>query len=99
MSLSRVKTWARNEILLSTDLNAEFNNILQNGSSLVFPLSADLDVGSKLLINTGLQTPSQLHDSILTMDKFSNSLPVAIASIGSTKTTPPCAGSCLRPSD
>ena len=87
MSLSRVKTWARNEILLSTDLNAEFNNILQNGSSLVFPLSADLDVGSKLLINTGLQTPSQLHDSILTMDKFSNSLPVAIASIGSTKTT------------
>ena len=43
MSLSRVKTWNRNEILLSTDLNAEFNNILQNGSSLVFPLSADLD--------------------------------------------------------
>ena len=87
MSLSRVKTWNRNEILLSTDLNAEFNNILQNGSSLVFPLSSDLDVGSKLLLNTGLQTPSQLHDAILTMDKFSNSLPVAIASIGSTKTT------------
>jgi len=87
MALSRIKTWARNEILLSTDLNAEFNNILQNGSSLVFPLSNDLDVGSKLLINTGLQTPSQLHDSILTMDKFSNSLPVAIASIGSSKIT------------
>ena len=87
MSLSRVHTWARNEILLSTDLNAEFNNILQNGSTLVFPLSNDLDVGSKLLINTGLQNPSQLHDAILTMDKFSNSLSVAIASIGSTKTT------------
>ena len=87
MSLSRVKTWNRNEILLSTDLNAEFNNILQNGSTLVFPLSNDLDVGSKLLINTGLQNPSQLHNAILTMDKFSNSLPVAIASIGSTKTT------------
>ena len=56
MSLSRVHTWARNEILLSTDLNAEFNNILSNGSSLVFPLSTDLDVGSKLLLNTGLQT-------------------------------------------
>jgi len=87
VSLSRVKTWNRNEILLSTDLNAEFNNILQNGSSLVFPLSADLDVGSKLLINTGLQSPSQLHDAILTMDKFSNSLTAALASIGSTKTT------------
>ena len=37
MSLSCIKTWNRNEILLSTDLNAEFNNILQNGSSLVFP--------------------------------------------------------------
>lgn len=87
MSLSRVKTWNRNEILLSTDLNAEFNNILQNGSTLVFPLSNDLDVGSKLLINTGLQNPSQLHDAILSMDKFSNSLPVAIASIGSSKIT------------
>ena len=87
MSLSRIKTWQRNEILLSSDLNAEFNNILQNGSTLVFPLNSDLDVGSKLLINTGLQNPSQLHDAILSMDKFSNSLPVAIASIGSTKTT------------
>jgi len=87
VSLSRVHTWARNEILLSTDLNAEFNNILSNGSSLVFPLSTDLDVGSKLLINTGLQNPSQLHDAILSMDKFSNSLPVAIASIGSSKIT------------
>ncbi len=44
-------------------------------------------MGSKLLINTGLQNPSQLHDAILSMDKFSNSLPVAIASIGSSKIT------------
>lgn len=87
MSLSRVKTWNRNEILLSTDLNAEFNNILQNGADVVFPLSNDLDVGSKLLINTGLSSPSQLHGSIQTMDKYSFSLTTAIASIGSTKMT------------
>lgn len=87
MSLSRVKTWARNEILLSSDLNAEFNNILQNGADVVFPLSNDLDVGSKLLINTGLDSPSQLHGSIQTMDKYSFSLSSAIAGIGSTKMT------------
>lgn len=87
MSLSRIKTWARNEILLSSDLNAEFNNVLQNGVDVVFPLSNDLDVGSKLLINTGLDSPSQLHGSIQTMDKYSFSLSAAIAGIGSTKMT------------
>lgn len=42
MALSRVKVWG-NEILTAADLNAEFNNIINNASSLVSPLSGSLD--------------------------------------------------------
>lgn len=42
MALSRVKVWG-NEILYPTDLNAEFQNIIDNASSLISPLSGSLD--------------------------------------------------------
>lgn len=42
MALSRVKVWG-NEILTAADLNAEFNNIINNASSLISPLSGSLD--------------------------------------------------------
>src|SRR3990167_3863191 len=42
MALSRVKTWG-SETLSSADINAEFNNIINNASSLVSPLSGGLD--------------------------------------------------------
>lgn len=42
MALSRIKVWG-NEILTATDLNAEFNNIINNASSLISPLSGSLD--------------------------------------------------------
>ena len=44
MALSRVKTWTT-EILQFADLNAEFDNILNNALSLISPLTADLDCG------------------------------------------------------
>lgn len=88
MSLARLKVWKRNETLLSTDLNAEFDNIIQNAGDATFPLSSDLEVGSKLLINTGFQSPLQLHDGVHAIEgKYSSSLPVAIASIGSSRIT------------
>ena len=34
MALSRVKTWSSGETLTASDLNAEFNNILNNPVSL-----------------------------------------------------------------
>jgi hypothetical protein len=43
MALSRVKSWADGEVLTASDLNAEFNNILNNASSLISPLSGALD--------------------------------------------------------
>lgn len=35
MSLARVKTWISGEVLTASDLNAEFNNILNNPGSLI----------------------------------------------------------------
>ena len=42
MALSRVKVWSA-EVLTAADLNAEFNNIINNATSLISPLSAGLD--------------------------------------------------------
>lgn len=42
MALSRVKVWG-SEILYPADLNAEFQNIIDNASSLISPLSGSLD--------------------------------------------------------
>src|SRR3989304_4252040 len=41
MSLSRVKNWIA-EVLSSSDLNAEFNNILNNPGSLITPITFSL---------------------------------------------------------
>lgn len=42
MALARIKVWG-NEILTAADLNAEFNNILNNAASLISPLGGALD--------------------------------------------------------
>ena len=49
MSLSRVKTWIAGETLSASDLNSEFNNILNNPVSLISPLTAALDIDGQTL--------------------------------------------------
>ena len=49
MALGRVKTWI-SEILTAADLNAEFNNILNNATSLISPATAAWDMDGKELI-------------------------------------------------
>ena len=44
MALSRVKTWGQEE-LTYPDLNAEFNNILNNATTLISPMTANLAMG------------------------------------------------------
>lgn len=44
MALSRVKVWIAGEVLTASDLNAEFNNILNNPVSLISPFTAALDL-------------------------------------------------------
>ena len=43
MALARVKVWSTAETLTASDLNSEFNNIINNASSLISPLSGSLD--------------------------------------------------------
>ena len=61
MALSRVKTWVA-EVLYSADLNAEFNNIIDNQMSYISPVTAAFDMdGFELILDAG-------GNSSITMD-------------------------------
>lgn len=49
MALSRVKSWISGEVLTASDLNAEFNSILNNPVSLISPLTGALDFDGVVL--------------------------------------------------
>lgn len=55
MAVSRVKTWA-SEVLSASDLNAEFDNLINNALSLISPLTGNLACGGNLI--TGLSLGS-----------------------------------------
>lgn len=69
MALSRIKTWIA-EILYAADLNAEFNNILNNALSLISPLTGNLDAGANRLTNVG--APTALTDAFRLTDHIHN---------------------------
>lgn len=56
MALSRVKSWIANEVLTAADLNAEFNNILNNALSLISPLTGNLNANLRSITNLLLET-------------------------------------------
>lgn len=45
MAISRAHTWAAGEVLLASDLNSEFNNIINNGADLVSPFTKAISMG------------------------------------------------------
>ncbi len=49
MSVSRIKNWIV-ETLTASDLNAEFNNILNNGEDLAWPATKAKDFNGKELV-------------------------------------------------
>lgn len=53
MAISRIKTFVDGEILTHTDLNAEFNNPIDNALSLISPLTGNLDAGNNTILNIG----------------------------------------------
>lgn len=59
MALSRVHTWSAGDILLASDLNAEFNNVLTNALTLINPLTGNLSGGGFQINNViiGASTP------------------------------------------
>jgi hypothetical protein len=58
LAVSRVKTWIAAEVLTAADLNAEFNNILDNGLSVVSPWTGNMDAGANRLTNLAAGTVS-----------------------------------------
>lgn len=57
MSISRVKTWSAGEVLLASDLNAEFNNILNNPVDLWSPAGKAADMnGYELILDADADT-------------------------------------------
>lgn len=50
MALSRVHTWVAGEVLTASDLNAEFDNIINNTTLLISPLTSNLDFAGFSLI-------------------------------------------------
>ena len=58
MAISRVKSWVANEVLTASDLNAEFNNVLNNALSLVSPLTGTLNFNGNLATNLRIENQS-----------------------------------------
>ena len=57
MALNRIKTWVSDEELSSSDLNAEFSNILTNALSLISPVTGTLDLnGNELILDADADT-------------------------------------------
>ncbi len=57
MAVSRVKTWVAAETLTASDLNAEFNNILNNGEDLAWPATKAKDLnGFELILDADADT-------------------------------------------
>ncbi len=57
MAITRAKTWSANEILTASDLNGEFNNIINNATSLVTPFTDNADLnGNELILDVGGDT-------------------------------------------
>jgi len=53
MALSRVKTWSAGEVLTASDLNSEFNNVLNNALSLVSPFTGTIDLnGNEFILDS-----------------------------------------------
>ncbi len=55
MAISRIKVWVA-EVLTYSDLNAEFNNVLNNALSLISPLTGNLAAGSFKITELGAGT-------------------------------------------
>lgn len=50
-----MKTWIAGEVLTASDLNGEFNNIINNALSLISPLTGTLNANSNQITNLVLE--------------------------------------------
>lgn len=62
MAITAYKTWSSGEVLTAADLNSSFSQIINNATSLISPLTANLAAGNFKL--TGLAAGSAAGDSV-----------------------------------
>lgn len=55
MAISRVKNWVSGEVLTASDLNGEFNNLLNNALAFLSPLTGTLDFSENQATNLRLE--------------------------------------------
>ena len=75
MALARVHVWIAGEVLTASDLNNEFNSILNNPTALITPLTANLALGAFSLTGLGAgsaSTPSLSFDGDANTGIFSS---------------------------
>lgn len=63
MAVSRLHTWIAGEVLLASDLNSEFNNILTNGTAVAFPATAAVSMGGFALNFDAANTMSIVYST------------------------------------
>ena len=73
MSLARVKTWVAGDTLTAADLNAEFNNLLNNPISLISPTTGVINFDNKLHTNLPVAALSGTSGSSGQIATISNS--------------------------
>lgn len=62
-AVSRLKTWGAGETLTASDLNAEFNNVLNNGEDLGWPATKAKDMDGNQILLDGDQDTHITSDS------------------------------------
>ena len=63
MAISRITTWADGQVLTAADLNAEFNNILNNALNLISPLTGNLNFNNNQATNLRLENATGVSAS------------------------------------
>jgi hypothetical protein len=63
VALARVKTWIAGEVLTASDLNAEVNNVLNNGADLVSPFTKAISLGGFALNFDAANTMSLVYNT------------------------------------
>jgi hypothetical protein len=88
MAISRITTWVDGQILTAGALNAEFDNLLNNATALISPLTANLDFGLNQATNLALEklaaTPAVTTTGRIYFDTGLQRVRVGISNVSAT---------------